>query len=313
MARLLSILFLVFFTPALAAPDDDLQAVITDYWANQLREDPFSATSAGVDAYNDAVPAVGPQDQRRKAEAAQTYLDRLNDIDRSALDDSDRTNADLLGFILRHDVALAKFDAWRMPILADSGFHSDLGYIVGATPFRTEEDFEAYLTRLAALPAYIDQNIENMQAGLRDGFTQPQEILENIIPSFEAQVKDNPAAHPLYQPFKSMPDSISQRRQTALRRQARSILGSDVIPAFARALRFMQEEYIPGARQTVGANELPDGAEYYAALVRYYTTLDDADPEQIHKLGLKEVARIRREMDAVIAQTDFNGGFDGVC
>ena len=309
MKRVIITIWLAFVTAAIAAPSDELDLLIDDYWANEMKENPFSATGSGVFDYNDRAPSVAPADQERREKAAAAFLARLRDIDQSELNHVERTNADLLEFILKHDVALAAFDSWRVPILADTGFHSNVGYLVSATPFRTEKDYEDYLARLAALPTYLDQNVDNMRQGLADGFTQPKEILENILPSFEAQVKDNASAHTLYRPFKTMPDVISERRKSALRRAARNVLEKEVIPAYARALAFMKDEYIPGARETLGARDLPQGPEYYEALVRFYTTLDDATADDVHKLGLREVARIRAEMDDVIAETGFKGDF----
>ncbi len=297
------------FAPASAAPADDLHTLFDEYWANAMEENPFSATFSGVEGYSDKVESVAPQDYTRRTAAAKSFLERLNAIDRSDLDDNDALSADLLSFILTHDLALAPFKGWRIPFLADTGFHSDFGYVVGATSFRTEDDYEDYIARLNALPAYFDQNIENMRRGLVDGFTQPKEILPFILPSFEAQIKDNAAAHPYYAPFETMPASIPVRRQAALRRDAKAALEGKVIPAFERLYAFMVEDYVPGARETLGAYDLPNGKAYYTALVRYYTTLDTVTPESIHALGLKEVARIRKEMSDVITETGFKGTF----
>ncbi|GJL92846.1 DUF885 domain-containing protein [Hyphococcus sp.] len=297
------------FAAVSAAPADDLETLFDDYWANEMEEHPFSATSSGVNDYNDKVTSVTPADQARRTEEAQEFLDRLNAIDKSALDDNDALSAELLAFILKHDLALAPFKRWRIPFLADTGFHTNFGYVVGATSFRTENDYKDYIARLNALPTFIDQNIENMRLGIADGFTQPKEILPFILPSFEAQIKDNAAAHPYYAPFEKMPDAIPVRRKTALRQEGRAALENKVIPAFARLLDFMNDEYVPAARDTLGAYDLPNGKAYYTALVRYYTTLDTVTPESIHALGLKEVARIRKEMAGVMAETGFKGDF----
>ncbi len=308
-SRIVATVTLFATSVAYAAPSDDLNALFEEYWANEMAENPFSATGAGVFDYNDQIPSLTPEDEARRTSEDEDFLARLRAFDSESLSDEDQLNADLLEFILKHRVALAEFDGWRIPFLADTGFHSRFGYVVSSTPFRTQQDFEDYLERLRLLPDYIAQNIANMRQGLADGFTQPKEILPFIMASFEAQVKDNAAAHPYYAPFNDMPSSISNRRQRALRREANDILSNDVIPAYAELLTFMQEEYLPNARDTLGAIDLPNGEEYYAALVRYYTTLDDATPDGIHELGLKEVARIRAEMNDVIAETDFKGSF----
>ncbi|MEL7486712.1 MAG: DUF885 domain-containing protein [Pseudomonadota bacterium] len=294
---------------ALAGPSEDLDALFEDYWAYELREDPLKATGAGVNTYNDKMPAVAPEDHARRRVERSAFLTRLDGIDVSAVDREDALSADLLRFILKHDIALAAYDPWRNPILADGGFHSDIGYAVGATPFRDVADYEAYIGRLSAVPDYIDQNVANMRKGLADGFTQPQQIIDLILPSFEAQVTEAPEDHPLYAPFQRMADAVPEKRQKTLTREAAAVLRDAVVPAYSRALAFMKEEYAPGAVDKVGASNLPDGEAYYEALVRYYTTLDDATADDIHQLGLKEVARIRKEMDAVIKETGFEGTF----
>jgi uncharacterized protein (DUF885 family) len=301
---------LVAATPAFANPGDELEALFAEYWQNEMKENPFSATHAGVFEFNDRAPAVAPDDQARRLLNARAFMDRLAEIEREALSDSDRVNADLLKFILKHKIALGEFRRYRTPFLADTGFHTAIGTVVGATPFRTEKDYVTYLKRLKGLPDYIDQNISNMRTGLAEGFTQPKEIIPLIIPSFEAQVTDSARAHKLYAPFDTMPASISKRRQTALRKEAEAILDEDVIPAFSRLATFMKEDYLPNARDTLGISEVPGGDAYYAALARFFTTLDDATPEEIHEIGLKEVARIRKEMNEVIEEAEFDGTFE---
>ena len=309
MLRLILCALLAMTAAVEAAPADDLKALIDDYWANEMAEHPFAATASGVFDYNDKVPGVAPADYARRETEARGFMARLDGIDRAGLGEEDRLNADLLRFILKHDIALAGFDGWRIPFLADGGFHSDFGYTVSATPFRNEKDYADYLKRLHGLPGYIDQEIANMRQGLADGFTQPKEIMAGIMPSFEALVTDSAEDHPYFAPFNAMPKTMPAKRRKALRAEGEQVFSAEVMPAFARLLAFMQDEYVPGARDTLGISATPDGAEYYAALTRYFTSLDDITPDEIHKIGLKEVARVHKEMLAVIKQTGFKGDF----
>ncbi|NNL87874.1 MAG: DUF885 domain-containing protein [Marinicaulis sp.] len=310
MFRTLAVSFFAFSTAAVAAPTDDLNALIDEYWANEMEESPFGATSSGVFDYNDKVPQVSPEDHARRAQEAKDFAVRLEAIDRDSLSDEDIINADLLAFILKHDVALAQYENWRIPFLADTGFHTNFGYTINATPFRTEKDYQDFIKRLEALPGFIDQHIANMREGIAIGYTQPKEIIPNIIPSFEAQVTETAKEHGYYAPFNKFPASISKRKQKALTKAGKAALEDGVIPAFVRLSTFMKEEYLPNARETLGASELPNGKEFYEARVRYFTTLDDATAGDIHELGLKEVARIRKEMMDVIDETGFDGSFD---
>ncbi|MGI9223969.1 MAG: DUF885 domain-containing protein [Woeseiaceae bacterium] len=291
---------LVIAGHATADPSD----LYDDYWNFELRHDPFLATAAGDYRFNDRVPDVSNEAQRARLEQLRHFESRLPAATGDAL------NADILGFILKHEIVLGEFEPWRIPFLSDAGFHMNIGYVVSSTRFESADDYRDYLLRLRALPAYIEQNTRNMQAGLDAGFTQPRAIMANILPSFESQVTPSAAEHPLYGPFREMPDALSAEAQAELRREAQAVLEDDVIPAYAGLRDFMRDRYIPNARQSLGASDLPDGKQYYAALVRYFTTLDSATPETVHERGLAEVARIRAEMDAVIAETKFQGSFE---
>ncbi len=301
--RVLSTVAVLIIAGSVAA---DPAGLYDDYWDFQLRNDPFAATTSGDYRFNDRVPDASKEARLARLRQLREFQSRL----RGAAANGDALNADILGFILKHDIALGEFEPWRMPFLSDAGFHMDIGYVVSSTRFESADDYRDYLLRLRALPGYFEQNISNMQAGLDAGFTQPRAIMDNILPSFDSQVTQSATEHALYEPFRTMPDSLSEQEQAALRREGTAVLEEEVIPAYAALRDFMRDRYLPNARQTLGASELPGGDEYYAALVRYFTTLDSATPEAIHERGLAEVARIRTEMDAVIEETEFAGSFE---
>jgi uncharacterized protein (DUF885 family) len=299
-------LALAFASCAAAEP---LDAIFADYHATSLRENPFAATDAGVHDYDDAVPSAAPADHERRLAQARAFLARLDAADLDAADAQERLSAALLRFILEHELALGAFRPWRIPFLSDSGFHNDLGFAVDSMRFRDEADYRIYLKRLAAYPAYLEQNIANMRLGLKEGFAQPKEILSGVLPSFDAQASYAPTEHPLYAPFEALPETIPPKTAAALKGEAEALLRERVIPAFQQVAQFMREEYAEQARDAIGAAALPDGTAYYAALVRYYTTRNDLSPDAVHRLGLKEVARIRKEMDAIIRKSGFRGDF----
>lgn len=283
--------------------------LIDSYWANELRENPFTATHSGVHDYDDQVPGVTPEDHARRERHARDVLNQLGSIDLKELSETEQLSAQLLRFILQNELALAEFQQWRIPILSDAGFHSEATYLPRATPFRDVDDYRVYLQRLAKLPAYLEQNVENMRQGLRDGYTQPVQILDDIIPSFTALVTDSAEDHPLFEPFLRMPASVDKAQQESLTADARRVFEKQLIPAYASTARFISGEYRSKAVKKVGLMHLPKGKQQYRALVKYYTTLADAEPEAIHALGLAEVARIRAEMDEVMARAEFAGSF----
>ena len=284
------------------------QSLYDEYWEFALNVDPFQATRSGDYRFNDRVPDVSEPAQRARLQQLREFLSRLDSDD--GREHGESLNADILRFILEHELALAGFSPWRVPFLSDAGFHMDIGYVVSSTRFETIDDYLDYLARLAALPGYLQQNRVNMQLGIESGFTQPRVIMDNILPSFDAQVTESADTHPLYSPFIDIPDSVPPEDQAQLRQRARQLLQEKVIPAYAEIRDFMYERYTPNARATLAASELPGGKAYYAALVRYYTTLDSATPDNVHERGLREVRRIRAEMDEVIANTGFDGSFD---
>jgi uncharacterized protein (DUF885 family) len=292
---------------AAAAPRAE-QGLYDDYWEYVLSIDPFMATTAGDYRFNARVPDVSKGAQQARLEKLRDFRARLDEAPR--ITRADNLNADILRFVLDHEIALGEFAPWRIPFLSDAGFHMDMGYVVSSTQFDTDEDYRDYLARLEALPGYLAQNRVNMEAGIESGFTQPREIMDNILVSFEAQVTESAEAHPLYAPFLDMPATVTPADRERLRDEARRLLRTEVIPAYAGVRDFMRERYLPNARTTLGASELPGGEAYYAALVRYYTTLVSATPDQVHERGLREVARIREEMNAVIGDTGFDGTFD---
>jgi len=286
---------------------DRLASLIDEYWAFELREDPFSATGSGVYDYNDQVPSITPADHARRTARYETFLEALNKLDLKTANGTEQVSAQLLQFILENNVTLAAHKTWRAPFLADTGFHTNFNYTVSATPFRSKKDYEDYIVRLKGFAGYLDQNVENMKLGLAEGFTQPKEILPLIMPSFEAQVTSDAQSHELFAPFKDM-DNLPGRTARKLRREGITVLEEEVIPAYARVLDFMKTDYAEGAADVLGAAALSNGAEYYADLIAYYTTLDDITADDIHALGLKEVARIRAEMNDIIKQSGFDGG-----
>ena len=299
-----------FFTgSALAGPAEDLDALFARYYAESLEDNPLSATYSGVDDYNDRLPDVSPEAQARRVADTEALLSALDAIPLDDVDGERRVSAAILDFILTSDLALAPYDNWRRPFLADTGFHTNLVSAMTAARFRDAEDYRDYAKRLNAIPAYFDQQIANMRQGLTDGFTQPKEIMPFILQGFDAFADASPEDHPLYKPYLDMPARMAAGEAKKLQADALAAMEQHVLPAFAKVRDFMRDEYMVGAAEKVGAQYLPDGAAYYEKLVKYYTSDPQATPDAIHETGLAEVARIRAEMQAIIDDLDFEGDF----
>lgn len=286
----------------------ELGKLFADEWAARLRDEPLFATQSGVNDYNDRLPSVTPADYTRRLKQDVEFQRRLKAIDRAKLDPESQLNYDLFEFVLAHRVALAPFRGYRTPMVSDEGFHTEVTRMAEGVALLRVGDYEDYIARLRAIPAYFDQNIANMRAGMADGFTLPAQILPGIVAVIDAQQITAPEKTPFYKPFLQMPPTISASEQARLRAAGRAAIADPVTSAYRKLGAFMHEQYVPAARKSIGATDLPDGKPYYAALVRYFTNLD-VTPDQVHRTGLDEVARIRGEMDAIIRQLEFTGDF----
>lgn len=199
-----------------------------------------------------------------------------------------------------------RFRDWEKPVGSSGGFWNGAARDARRT-FRTEQDYRNFLTLMAEVPRYFDDEVANMRAGLARGFTAPRATLEGRDkPLAEVAGAATPEETPFYAPFRDMPASIPAARQAELRAEAAKLIREAVIPAHRKVLAFFRGTYMPGARTTLAAEALPDGKAYYRSKIREYVTLD-LDPETIHATGLAEVAKLRAEMEATKAGAGFQG------
>lgn len=294
-----------------AAAAGELRRLFAEEWADRLGRDPLFASSEGLTEYNDRLPDVSPEAWLRRLERDRGYLARLRAIDRDALPPGERLNRDLFEFVLGHRTALAAHRPYRIPFLSDAGFHIAVQSMHQSMPFATVRDYENYLSRLRAVGPYFAAQTANMREGLAEGFTQPRAILDGVAPSIRDAVAEDPADSAFFAPFEAMPERLEAPERERLRAAGRRAIEDVVNPAYRDLLAFFTGEYMPGARESLGASELENGRAYYGDLTRFFTTLDDAEPDAIHELGLREVARIRAEMEEVIREAGFDGGFAG--
>lgn len=295
-------------THDLSKADVALRALLADEWASRLQDDPLYATQEGVHDYDDRLPRVTPEDYERQDQRNHAYAKRLAAIDRAALSSANRVNYDVFAFEIHHRLALSAYQSWRIPLTSDEGFHIEVMRMASGVIMATPRDYENYIARLHGIPAYFAQQQANMRAGMTAGFTLPTAIMPGIIKVLDGQQYQAAEQTPFFEPFTRMPEAIDADERARLTAAGRAAIQAEVIPAYQRLRKFFTEDYLPAARQSVGASDLPQGAAFYDALVKFYTNLD-VTPSQVHDVGLREVARIRAEMDAVIRQTGFQGTF----
>ncbi|KQQ97084.1 DUF885 family protein [Massilia sp. Leaf139] len=235
----------------------------------------------------------------------QGVLRQLDALDPAALSAPERINYQVYRAQIAAFVDELRFREYEQPVNADSAFWTDVTY--GARqPFVRIEDYRSYLLRLRALPRHFAEQVENMRAGLARGFTPPRVTLQGRDAALASIVDAAPEDTVFYTPFKTMPAAIPAAEQAALRAQAVAAIREHVQPAYASTLAFVRGQYIPNARTALAAESLPDGKAYYQSKIVEFTTTNMA-AEEIHRIGLAEMAKIRAEMSATIAKSGFRG------
>ena len=309
---LLSLFFLVTGCGEAPSADPEESARLHDLFAQEwdfrTREDPLLATAVGRHDFDHLLPSVAVEDLERRVDTWRGFLDQLAVIDRSELTEVDRVNADIFRNQLASLIEDFEYGAYQIPLTVDEGFHTAFARLPSSMPFATASDYQSYLGRLRALPRYVAQHIELMRSGLERGMTLPRVVLAGCEVTIESHIVEDPKLSVFYRPFESFPTGVPEDARAGLRQMGEQAILESVVPGYRSFLEFMVDEYIPGARTTLGASELPDGGDYYAQRIRHFTTLE-MSAEEIHQLGLEEVARIRAEMQQIIDEVGFDGDF----
>ena len=282
-----------------ASADARLRALYTAEW--EWRQGELSPRSDGS-AFPDRFPRVDAASQQARLEYWTRVLAALDSIPFDRLSPEERINAQVFRASLRALADDIRFGTYEAP------FNSDTFFWTGFTPrqgFESLEEYRSFLARLRDVPRHFEEQITNMRAGLARGFTVPRVSVLGRDATIEPYTRAD-SANPLLTPFHHMPATIPAAEQEALRTEVMPLLRDVVVPAYTRLLAFMREEYLPVARTTLGASEMPGGEAYYRAMIEKFTTLD-LTPQQIHDIGLEEVARIRAEMETTKERADFTG------
>jgi uncharacterized protein (DUF885 family) len=295
-------------TAPAATDSERFRAVYEKEWAFRLREFPAFASYVGVQDYNDRMGHVAEEDQARRHAFWKGIRTELDDISCERLDREGCINYRV--FVAQVDNFIAAYEtkSYLLAFNSDWGFYMEWARLPEDTEFSDAGDYRDYLARLHQLPAVMDEYIALMRRGIETGFTQPRVILDGRDEPIKAQLVESAAQSPFYAPFAELPESVAGGERAELLATAERVVMEDVIPAYRRLDEFLREEYLPGARQTLGASELPGGEAFYRAQIRQYATVD-MSPREIHDIGLEQVARIQAEMRAIIEEVGFEGDF----
>jgi uncharacterized protein (DUF885 family) len=291
------------------AQNPALASVLADYEAYLRAVDPISAGMEGDRAALSRMP-----DSSRAFEVAQEpvlkgFADRLAAIDPARLSDDDRLNHSFLTYVLRRARARIPLDTGRIDAFnSEGGPGQSLAYLSAVTRVATVADAEAWIARLEAMPAIYADQLAGARRGLETGLVQPRSIVENALSLIEPDAALTLETDPLLKPFAALPASIPSAQQAALRERAARAVTDGIMPQRREWARFLREDYLPRAPETLGLVHQPGGRELYGFLVRGFTTTE-LTPDEVHAIGLEEVARIRGRMDAEMQAAGWTGDF----
>ena len=306
---LLGLLMMLMASPALAAGDSQrFREIYEKEWVFRLKEFPVFASGVGVHEYADQLRDVSEKAQLRRYEYWKGIRKELDTVSCARLERDECINYRI--YVKQMDNRLLAYEtrSYLVPFNSDSGFYTGLAMLPQRTDFSDLDDYRNYLGRLHQLPRLMDQYIELMREGLKLGITQPRVILDGRDGPIKAQLVEQADQSPFYRPFLLIPESVAGGEKAELLASAGQVVSSEVIPAFQRLYNFFHQEYIPGARKTLGASEMPGGERFYQSQIQLYVTLD-MSPEEIHQIGQQQVARIHGEMQAIIDELGFEGDF----
>ncbi|HEX6313971.1 MAG TPA: DUF885 family protein [Gemmatimonadaceae bacterium] len=282
--------------------DARLRALYTAEWTWRQREMARISDAPGDAGAADHFPRVDPASQARRYAYWMRTLATLDSIPLSQLSPEERVNAQVFRTSIQALATDVRYRNYEAPLNSDTFFWTEFTPRQGFAALAT---YRTYLTRLRDVPRYFDENIANMRAGMARGFTVPRVSVTGRDRTIEPYLKAD-STNPLYTPFVQIPATIPVAEQAALRAEAIRVITDVIVPAYTTLLAFVRDEYLPNARTTLAATALPDGEAYYQAMIEKFTTLK-LTAREIHDIGLREVARIRAEMEATKQRAGFTG------
>lgn len=291
------------------AADQAFESIMDTHWQTELRRSPTFATNLGIRDYDDRLSDPSLEAYEDAVAESAEFLSRLEQLDAAKLNKDNQLNHALLTQQLKMEIEASKFGGKYMIMSNRSGPHLNMTSMVGRLPFFTLADYQSYVARLGLIQDYMGKATERLRTGIKAGWVRPCEPMQGYEKSIQTHLVDKPADSRFIDPFSQKPEVVSQAEFDQLKQQALEIVEKEILPAFTAFNEFYLNEVKPACREKVGIDDMPGGAEYYAHRVRHFTTTD-LSPDQIHQIGLDEVARIKAEMLEVIKEAEFEGSFE---
>ncbi len=284
----------------IAAPADvatrqkQLNALISELWEWNLQQNPVYASILGDKRYNDQLGSTSEKTILEQQAKEKEFLTRFEAVDTTGLPHQDVLNRELEMRSLKEDIEGTDLKLWQMPVNQMNGIHIDAPQLVTVLSFQTVKDYDDYIARLKQLPRVFDEDTANMRKGMANGLMPPKFLLEKVVDQINGIATLAPDQTPFAQPFKEFPPSFSEADKTRLKTAGLAAIKDNVLPAYAKLATFVKDEYVPKGRTEVGVWSLPNGDAIYAFEVRQSTTTDKT-PEEIHQIGLQQVAEIEKQ------------------
>ena len=283
--------------------------LLSEQWEKGIIRNPEWASSLGDNRFNDKLNDTSYETILKRQGETRELQETVKKIDRSKLSEDDQLNYDLYLQGIEKQIEGFQFLSYLIPIDQMGGIQIGFAGISNYMPFNNVKDYENYLARMRAFPTKLDQTIDLMKRGVKEGWVPPKIILVSVPDQIKAQFGKLVEESPLFKPFKDFPESIPSEEQTRLIDEMLSVLTEYVYPAYETLYSYFIESYLPSCGESIACKDFPNGDVYYNYQIKSYTTTN-LSAEEIHQIGLGEVDRIRAEMKKVINMTEFKGSFD---
>ncbi len=282
-----------------------LNGLYEDYWEFVLRENPTYATYLGDHRYDDRLDDFSAEAYHQRIDQLRKYLRQLKSLGKPS-SPGNGLNYELFKRELDLQIEGSKYHPYLLMITQQTGPHIDLPQLVTYHPFKTQQDYSNYISRLQQFPRAFDQTIANLQTGIEKKTVQPRNVVEKIIPQLSAQIVSGADKSELYKPANETPPTIPAQEAHRLEREIAEAVMNSVIPAYSKLLEFVESKYLPTSRTLPGIWAVPNGRAMYRYAIHYHTTTG-LTPTQIHRIGKQELVRINREIRNILRKAQFKG------
>jgi prolyl oligopeptidase len=302
------IIFVMFFTIGSANynQEESFNQIVNDEWQRWVNEDPLFASYLGDKSANQDWPDITEKALRQNQKIEREVLQKLKNIDPMVLSETAQLNYRLFLYNYKKYVKSHQFDSHLLTFGQRGGIQLE-HETAESLDFSSAQDYQDWLIRLTKLPALINDHIDLAQLGIERGVTAPKILMKRVSRQIKLQIQQDPKDSPFYNIFSVMPDAIENKKEIQIK--AENIIQNEVMPAYVELDQFFTETYLPAARETFGIYNLPNGYEWYENLANNHTTTE-LTPDEIHQIGLGEVARIKDEMKKIIESLNWEGSFD---